>query len=54
MNKSIRVTYRAFDQVHEGLFPVSYTVQELANYLRLICNTYVIVDMQPTSKEPNI
>lgn len=54
MNKSIKVTYVAFNQVHELLFPVSYTVQELANYLRLVCNNYVIMSMQPTSKEPTI
>jgi hypothetical protein len=51
---NIKITYRASDQVHEGIFPPTYTVQELANYLRLICNTYIILEMQPTSKKPNI
>lgn len=52
MNKSIKVTFKAFDQAHEIIFPMNYTIGELSNYLRNICSTYVIVDMQPTSKEP--
>lgn len=52
MNKSIKVTFKAFDQTHELIFPMSYTIGELSNYLRTICHTYIIIDMTPTSKEP--
>ncbi len=53
-NISIKVTFKAFDQTHELIFPMSYTIGELSNYMRTICNTYVLLDMQPTSKSPTI
>jgi len=53
-NTSIKVTFKAFDQTHELIFPMSYTIGELSNYLRTICNTYIIVEMAPTSKQPTI
>ena len=54
MNKSIKVTFKAYDQVQELIFPKDYKICDVANYLRNICNTYVILDMQPTTKEPTI
>ena len=53
-NISIKVTFKAFDQTHELIFPNSYTISELSNYLRLICHTYLITDMTPTTKNPTI
>lgn len=50
-NKSMKVTYRAFDQPHEEIFPITMTIGELHNYLRNVCSTYIIVDMNPTTRE---
>ncbi len=53
-NKSIKVIFKAFDQTHELIFPGTHQLCDVANYLRNVCNTYVIVEMVPTSKEPTI
>lgn len=53
-NISIKVTFKAFDAVQELIFPNSYTISELANYLRLVCHTYVILEMVPTNRTPTI
>ena len=53
-NISTKVVYMAFDQRHEHIFPNSYTIQELNNYMRCICNTFIIVEMSPTTKQPTI
>lgn len=53
-NESIKVSYRAFDQPHEEIFPKDYKVSELATYLRGICHSYVITDIVYTSKKSNI
>lgn len=54
MNKSIKVIFKAYDQVQELIFPGDHKLCDVANYLRNICNTYVILEMQPTSKTPTI
>ena len=54
MNKSIKVNYIAFNQPHEIIIPINYTVADLSNYLRCICTSYVITDMNPTTRESNI
>lgn len=53
-NTSVKVTFKAYDKVNELIFPNSYTIQEFMNYIRVICNTAVVIDMTPTSKQPNI
>lgn len=53
-NKSIKVIFRAFDQTHELIFPGTHQLSDVSNYLRNVCNTYIIVDLIPTSKEPTI
>jgi len=54
MNTSIKIKFKAFDQVQELIFPNDHKICDVANYLRNICNTYIILDMQPTSKKPTI
>tara|TARA_R110002126_G_C10167075_1_gene473436 strand:+ start:87 stop:275 length:189 start_codon:yes stop_codon:yes gene_type:complete len=54
-SKNIKVVFRAYDQLQQELvFPGSHQLSDVANYLRNICNTYIIVDMVPTSKLPTI
>jgi len=54
-NKNIKVLFRAFDQTQQELvFPGDHKLCDVANYLRNICHTYLILDMQPTSKDPTI
>ena len=53
-SKNIKVVFRAYDQTQELVFPGGRQLCDVANYLRNVCNTYVIIDMVPTSKEPNI
>ncbi len=53
-NKSIKVIFKAFDQTHELVFPGNHQLCDVANYLRNVCNTYLILEMVPTSKEPTI
>lgn len=53
-NKSIKVIFKEFDQTHELIFPGTHQLCDVANYLRNVCNTYVIVEMVPTSKLPTI
>lgn len=50
----IKVTYKAFDQVHEDVFPKTMELGDFANHMRGICNTWVLVDMQPTTKDVTI
>lgn len=50
----IKVTYRAFDQVHEDVFPKEMQLGDWANHMRGICNTWVLVDIQPTTKDTTI
>lgn len=50
----IKVIYRAFDQVHEEIFPKTMELGDFANHMRGICNTWVLVDMQPTTKDVTI
>lgn len=54
MNKSIKVIFRAYDKTQELIFPADYRIWDVANYLRNICNTYIILEMQPTSKDATI
>ncbi len=55
VNKSIKVIFRAFDQTQQELiFPADHKLCDVANYLRNICHTYLILEMVPTSKEPTI
>jgi len=53
-NSQMKVTYKAFDQVHEEIFPKSMPIGDFANHMRGICNTWVLVDIQPTSKDVTI
>jgi len=53
-NKSIKVIFRAFDQTQELIFPADHKLSDVANYLRNVCHTYIILEMTPTSKLPNI
>lgn len=53
-SKNIKVVFRAYDQTQELIFPGSHQLCDVANYLRNVCNTYIILEMIPTSKEPNI
>lgn len=50
----IKVIYRDFDQVHEEIFPKTMELGDFANHMRGICNTWVLVDMQPTTKDVTI
>lgn len=52
-NTAIKVKYLAYDQAHEEVFPMDFTIVDLSNYLRCVCNTYVITDIYPTTKEVN-
>ena len=53
-NKSIKVIFKAYNQTHELIFPATHQLSDVSNYLRNVCNTYIIVDLIPTSKEPTI
>lgn len=54
-NKSIKVIFRAFDQTQQELiFPGDHKLCDVANYLRNIFHTYIVLSMTPTSKEPNV
>lgn len=53
-SKNIKVVFRACDQTQELIFPGGHLICDVANYLRNVCNTYIILEMIPTSKEPNI
>lgn len=49
-NTGILVKYIAFNQAHEEIFPINTPISIVANHLRSICNTYVVTDMQPTTR----
>ena len=49
-NTGILVKYLAFNQAHEEIYPLNTTIEDVANHLRCICPTFVITDMQPTSR----
>lgn len=53
-NNNMKVTYMAFDKVHEEIFPKSMELGDFANHMRGICNTWVLVDIQPTSRDLTI
>lgn len=53
-SKNIKVVFRAYDQVQELVFPGNHLLCDVANYLRNICNTYIVLEMVPTSKSPTI
>lgn len=53
-NSQMKVIYRAFDQIHEEIFPKNMELGDFANYMRGICNTWVLIDLQPTSKDVTI
>lgn len=53
-NISVKVTFKAFDQTNELIFPNEYSIRDFMNYIRNLCNTAVIIDMAPTSKKPTI
>jgi len=50
----IKVTYKAFDQIHEEVFPKTMQLGDFFNHMRGICNTWVLIDGQPTSKDVTI
>lgn len=50
MNKNILVKYLAYNQAHEEIFDRNTPLWDVMNYLRGICHTYLITDMQPTSR----
>lgn len=50
----MKVTYIAFNQPHEEIFPRTMQLSDFANHMRGICNTWVLVDIQPTSKDVTI
>lgn len=54
MNKSIKVIFRACDKTQELISPADYKICDVANYLRNICNKYIILGMQPTTKNSTI
>lgn len=49
-NTGILVKYLAFNQAHEEIFPLNTTIEDVANHLRCIYSTFVITDLQPTSR----
>lgn len=53
-NKSIKVNYMAFNQSHELIVPGNYTIADLTNYLRCICSTFIITNLNPTTKDATI
>lgn len=53
-NRAIKVNYVAFSQAHEIIVPAEYTIGELTNYLRCICSTFIITDMNPTTRDITI
>lgn len=50
----VKVIYRAFDQVHEEIFPKTMELGDFFNYMRGICNTWVLVEGQPTTKDVTV
>ncbi len=54
-SKNIKVVFRAYDQLQQELiFPGNHQLCDVSNYLRNVCNTYIILEMTPTSKVPNV
>lgn len=53
-NTSIKVVFKAYDQTQELIFPKEYQLHDFMNYIRNICNTAIILDMQPTTKQVTI
>lgn len=53
-NTAIKVKYLAYNQSQEIIVPVEYTIAELSNYLRCVCNTFIITDMIPTTRQVTI
>ena len=53
-NNAIKVKYLAYSQAHEIIVPAGYTIGELTNYLRCICSTFIITDMNPTTRDITI
>jgi hypothetical protein len=49
-NNAIKIKYLAYNQLQEMIVPNGYTIAELNNYLRCVCNTFIITDMSPTSR----
>jgi len=49
-NNAIKIKYLAYNQLQEIVVPTGYTIVELNNYLRCVCNTFIITDMSPTSR----
>jgi len=54
-SKNIKVVFRAYDQLQQELiFPGDHKLCDVANYLRNVCHTYIILEMTPTSKASNV
>lgn len=53
-NNAIKVKYLAYNQLYEIIVPAKYTIGELTNYLRCICSTFIITDMNPTTRDITI
>lgn len=49
-NQNVIIKYLAFNQAHEEIFDKNTPIFDIMNYLRGVCNTYVITDIQPTSR----
>lgn len=48
---NIRVSYLAFNQPHEEIFPANMTLSQFKSYMNAICKTFVITDIQTTSRQ---
>lgn len=53
-NSQMKVNYKAFDQFHEEVFPKTMQLGDFFNHMRGICNTWVLIDAQPTTKDATI
>lgn len=53
-NNAIKIKYLAYNQLQEIIVPTGYTIAELSNYLRCVCNTFIITDMSPTTRQVTI
>jgi len=53
-NTNLKVCYIAFSQPHEVIVPMNYTLLDISKYLGLVCKTYLITDIAPTTRDITI